>query len=189
MHAATSQKPGVDDVGYVTAVVSKIKGQYNVDPDRIYIFGHSNGGFMANRLACETGIKIAGIASFAGGTFKDASSCTHPTPIPYLQIQGVDDKTIFYQNAPNYSGGKETVAQWRERNGCSAQSETGAKRDFVFLIPGKDTTSELWQKCSSGKEVEFWTIQASTARGHTAHVPLFNLNFTDAVLDFLLKQK
>ena len=182
-------KTGVDDVGYITALVNKLKAQYNVDPNRIYIFGHSNGGFMANRLACETGIKIAGIASLAGGTYKDASSCAHPKPIPYLQIQGVDDKTILYQNAPTYSGGKETVAQWRERNGCSAQSETGPRSDFVFLILGKDTTPESWRNCSSGKEVDFWTIQPSNVRGHNAHVPLFNLNFTDAVLDFLLRQE
>src|SRR5690606_28936935 len=43
---------GVDDVAYLIGLVHEVQEAYNVDPKRIYFMGHSNGGFMAYRMAC-----------------------------------------------------------------------------------------------------------------------------------------
>lgn len=178
-------KTGVDDAGYLLSLIEKIKATYNIDSNKIYLIGHSNGGFMVNRLGCEAGKTFAGIASLAGGTFKDIKNCRAPAAVRYLQIHAVDDKTILYGESPEYAGGKPTVDQWIAKNGCGANSVQSAKRDFVFLIPGVDTDTRSWKNCRSGKEVSLWTIKGSQTRGHSPHVPLLNLNFTDAVLDFL----
>lgn len=183
-------KTGVDDTGYLLALIESVKKSYKIDRSRVYLIGHSNGGFMVNRLGCEAGETFAGIANLAGGTYKDPKKCRAPTPIPYLQIHAEDDKTILYQGAPEYAGGKETVEQWRARNGCKDSSVTkGAMRDLVYLIPGRDTDSVTWNKCSSNKEVAFWTIRPFEQQWHSPHVPLFQLRFMDDVLDFLLRQK
>src|SRR2546426_27604 len=42
-----------DDVYFATAVLADVQSSWSVDPKRIYVFGHSNGGFMAHRLACD----------------------------------------------------------------------------------------------------------------------------------------
>ena len=180
----------VDDVGYLRKLIDTVKLKYNIDPHRIYIFGHSNGGFMANRLACEMGAELAGIANLAGGSFADPAMCRDPKPVSYLQIHAPDDKTISYESGlPQYAGGKPTIAQWITKNGCSEKARPTLNKDFVLAIPGNDTSMEAWSECSSGRTIMLWTIKAYEDKYHNAHVPIFNLNFTDAVLDFLFTQK
>ena len=58
---------GVDDVGFVDALIAKLSARYMVDPDRIYATGMSNGGFFAHRLGCERSDRFAAIAAVAGG--------------------------------------------------------------------------------------------------------------------------
>lgn len=180
-------KTGVDDAGYLLSLIEKTKQTYKVDSSRVYIIGHSNGGFMANRLGCEAGSSFAGIANLAGGTYKDPKNCRSPAPVPYLQIHAEDDATVLYQGGPEYAGGKETVGQWLEKNGCQTKSINGPTHDLVFPIPGPDTNTTTWNSCSSGKEVEFWTIKSHQSDWHNPHIPIFNLRFTDAVLDFLMR--
>ena len=179
-------KTGVDDTTYLRRLVETLSREYRVDPKRIYLFGHSNGGFMANRLACEMGDQIAAIADLAGGSFKDPQACRAPRPIPYLQIHAVDDPTISFKPVAGYAGGQETVEQWGARNGCRGNPADGPAKDYVFLIPGQDTKPKLWQNCASGKEVALWEIRPYETKGHNAHIPLFHLSFTDDVLSFLL---
>jgi len=65
---------GVDDPGYLRALIEEIIVQLNVDSDRIYAIGHSNGGSMVFRMACDHAELIAGIASLAGAT--STASCS-----------------------------------------------------------------------------------------------------------------
>ena len=187
---------GVDDVAYLAKLIDSVATQYKVDKARIYVFGHSNGGFMANRLACEIGDRLAGVASLAGGTFKDVSACRNPTPVSYLQIHAVDDPTIAYGDptvaygeVPKYAGGTATVEQWVKKNGCTGGAKSEGRKDYVFLVPFKDTTLKSWPNCQKGTRTSFWTIQKHTREHHNSHVPIFNVNFTGDVLDFLLAQK
>ena len=170
-------KTGVDDTGYLLALIEKMKRAYKVDPSRVYLIGHSNGGFMVNRLGCEAKGAFAAIANLAGGSFKNPANCRIPEPVAYLQIHAVDDKTILYDAAPAYAGGKETVDQWLVKNGCDRSPTQSWHKDFVFAIQGPDTKEATWKKCSSGKDVAFWTIKPFEAKWHNAHVPLFNLSF------------
>lgn len=179
---------GVDDVGYLTNLIESVASTYKVDRNRIYVFGHSNGGFMANRLACEIGDRLAGVASLAGGTFKDPAACKDQTRLSYLQIHAVDDATIAYGDDPKYAGGKATVDQWLKRNGCTNKMKEEVKKDYVFLVPFKDTVQQKWV-CQNNTTVSFWTIKAYKQKHHYSHVPIFNPNFTGDVLDFLFAQK
>src|SRR4051794_19635555 len=42
---------GVDDVGYLNAIIDDLKTRFVVDEKRIFFTGHSNGGFMSHRMA------------------------------------------------------------------------------------------------------------------------------------------
>src|SRR5262245_36815191 len=53
---------GIDDSAYLSSVIEEIKAHYSVDPRRIYVTGHSNGGFMSYRMACDHADQIAAIA-------------------------------------------------------------------------------------------------------------------------------
>src|SRR5580700_7872847 len=55
----------VDDSSYLDGLVHEIEGAYDVDEKRVYFVGHSNGGFMSYRMACDHAGDIAAIASLA----------------------------------------------------------------------------------------------------------------------------
>ena len=48
------QRTNLDDVGFITAMVSDIEQQIPIDPARVYATGMSNGAMMALRLGCQT---------------------------------------------------------------------------------------------------------------------------------------
>jgi predicted esterase len=83
---------GVDDAGYLRGVIEEIARCFLVDRKRIYLIGHSNGGFMSYRPACQSADLIAGIASLAGMTFLGPSRCQPSQPVNILHICGTADE-------------------------------------------------------------------------------------------------
>jgi len=82
------------DVDYIMALVTEMKTLFNVDPMRVYLIGHSNGGFMSQRMACEHSDTFAAIATLAGSSFFDADDCQPTGNVHALQIHGTADGTI-----------------------------------------------------------------------------------------------
>ena len=58
----------VDDEAYLNSIIDSVSKDYSVDPARVFIVGHSNGGFMAHRMAWNQSDRIAAIVSLAGAT-------------------------------------------------------------------------------------------------------------------------
>ena len=53
---------GVDDSGFIMAILDDLISTYNVDQANVFSMGFSMGGFMSNRLAIEHGDRINAIA-------------------------------------------------------------------------------------------------------------------------------
>jgi polyhydroxybutyrate depolymerase len=177
---------GVDDSGYLHRLLDAVKSAYSVDPGRVYLIGHSNGAFMAYRMACEHATEITAIVSLAGAATNDPARCTPARPVSVLQIHGTADHTIYFDGGVNdgqpYPSAAATLALWRHLDGCSDQATTAAPRmDLEAGLPGPETTVTTYQTgCRGGTRVELWSM----ADG--GHVPTLTPNFTPAVLDFLL---
>ncbi len=58
---------GVDDIGFLAAVIDDMAANYNVDRDRVYVTGFSNGAMMANTLAIARSDLIAASGPVSGG--------------------------------------------------------------------------------------------------------------------------
>ena len=58
-----------DDVGYILNLIKEMKRRYKVDESRVFVVGHSNGAFMAHRLACEPNSPVRGNCEFRRGRF------------------------------------------------------------------------------------------------------------------------
>lgn len=182
----------VDDVAYVTAVIDDISAQYDIDPKRIFLMGHSNGGFMSYRMACDKSDRIAAIASLAGATFADTSKCAPSEPVSVLQVHGTDDGTISYTGGlipvvnGTYPGAEQSVANWAAYNGCTGSRTTGgAALDFEPNIPDAETQPSATEGCPDGIGVELMTVNGG------AHIPgvVFpdgSNHLTEAMVDFLL---
>ena len=174
----------VDDEAYIMSIINSVSKKYNVDQKRIYVVGHSNGGFMSHHMACSDSNRIAAIASFAGATYKDQSMCKPSQPITVLQIWGTADETIAYLGgalvAP-YPGAAETIADWAKLDKCSAKIITSpAKINIESSIAGNETTVSDYTGCANKTTVELWSIVG----GH--HVPTLATDFATRLVNFLL---
>lgn len=59
-------KRGLDDTGLMVAIANDISSRMNIDPNRIYAHGHSNGGMLTYLLGCERSDVFAAVAPMAG---------------------------------------------------------------------------------------------------------------------------
>lgn len=82
---------GVDDVGFIAAVIDALVAEYPIDGARIYATGLSNGGQMCFRLAFDLGDRIAAIAPVAALLSESLAVRPRPSPMPALVIFGRDD--------------------------------------------------------------------------------------------------
>lgn len=174
----------VDDSAYLSGLVDEIAGKLNIDPKRVYFAGHSNGGFMSYRMACDHADKIAAIASLAGATHNDQADCLASEPVSVLQIHGTADATIAYLGGQNfgnvYPGAQETVQRWIDVDGCDAQGELGESRDLDTVLFADETTVEVFSGCEASTSVELWTIVGGS------HIPSLTPDFSQQVIDWLL---
>jgi polyhydroxybutyrate depolymerase len=175
----------VDDSGYLSELIETVEQSYTVD--RVFVIGHSNGGYMAHRFACDHAEQLTAIASLAGPTWADPAQCTPARPVSVLQIHGTADATVAYAGGQfngtrAYPGAEETVARWREIDGCTDVADTAAPpRDLDDAVSGPETTVTMYvDGCADGTRVELWRMQNS------GHVPLLTQTFTSAVMDFFL---
>ena len=93
---------GVDDVAYLTGLLDEAVAALPIDEDRVYFIGHSNGGFMSYRMACELSDRIAAIVSLAGSDFIGDMDCVPTQPVSVLQVHGDMDETIGYAGTAGY---------------------------------------------------------------------------------------
>ncbi|PWU48681.1 hypothetical protein DLJ47_27830 [Micromonospora sp. S4605] len=176
---------GGDDVAYLEGLLDTVESTYSVDPARVYLVGHSNGGFMAYRMACERSVRITAIVSLAGAVDNDTSLCTPQRAVSVLQIHGTADPTIRFDGGVNgghpYPSVDTTLATWRRINGCSPQADTSAPPlDLEPRLPGAETGVTIYSVgCRDATRVVLWDIRGG---GHT---PTFSTNFGPAVIDFL----
>ena len=175
---------GVDDVAYLTSLIDEAVAIYNADPKRVYLLGHSNGGFMAYRMACDRADKVTAIASFAGATFLDDSKCKPSQAVNVLQIHGTLDLLVGYKGGNFFGkvfpGAEESVAKWRKLNDCDGPATNQGKVSYDYKVFGNETSRTLWQGCKQGVEVGLWKMSFST------HVPVFTGAFPKDVVAYLL---
>lgn len=171
---------GVDDSGYISGLVDEIASVYNVDPDRVYLFGHSNGGYMSYRVACDHAGQFAALASLAGATFVDPADCDPGEAVSVLQIHGDDDDTVLYAGAPSiYPGAVESASIWAGYDGCGALADTGERLDLDRGLAGDETRVARHDGCPTGTDVELWTLEGG------GHIPMLSPAFHQVVWDWL----
>ncbi|GAB4520800.1 MAG: hypothetical protein Tsb0020_39410 [Haliangiales bacterium] len=177
----------IDDVAYLRGLIDEVKANYAVDEQRVFLVGHSNGGFMSHRMACDAAEVIAAIVSVAGAQYDDPTNCEPSEPVAVLQIHGTADDVILYEGgaiplSTTYPGAVETVETWATLGGCDLTATAGSERlDLDAEVEGDDTDVAIYNTaCDPGGHAELWT----TTDG--PHVPRITDDFVPAVFDFLM---
>lgn len=133
---SSSSPNRADDVGFLNALIDTLSNKYNIDKDRIYIAGSSNGGFMSYELACKLGHKVAAITSVKGAMLAaQMSNCNPSRPVPILEIHGTDDRNVPYDWAI------DAINFWIGHNRTSS---TPIITNFPDTKPNNGNTAQLY---------------------------------------------
>ena len=112
-------KSDVDDFGFIETLVKEESSNYNIDLERIYAVGYSNGGMMAYGLANHKSELIAAVASVSGAML----DCTGPTshPMPVIHLHGTDDFDLPYNGNNYYNSVQNTLDYWTNFNNTNSE--------------------------------------------------------------------
>lgn len=126
-----------DDVRFTEAMLDALSSEFNIDSSRVYAIGHSNGGFMSFRLACDLSAKIAAIVSVSGSMTPEIyENCNPNRPVPVMQIHGTADDTVPYEGAYWLLSIDELLEFWVSKNKCEPVPVINE------LPPSPNTTSD-----------------------------------------------
>lgn len=165
---APSSAFGVNHVRIISAMLDDAGTLFSIDEDRVFAAGHSNGGMMAYRLACELSDRIAAIASNAAVMMDRNLDTTPPTevfacqpvrPVPVLHIHGLGDLCAPFEGgmSTGAAGGmrapaSESIDFWVANNRCSLDPLVASYRNG-------NARCERYNLCQAGANVELCTIE------------------------------
>ena len=93
-------KNNEDDIGFVNALIDSVSSKYNIDSDRIYACGFSNGGTFSYELICGLSNKIAAFGSVGGNfSINEKRVCNIDREIPLIHIHGTKDRLQKYNKS------------------------------------------------------------------------------------------
>jgi polyhydroxybutyrate depolymerase len=162
---------GVDDVAYLGGLIDTVMATRPIDPARVFVVGHSNGAFMAYRLACDRADVVTAIVGLAGAAASTPSACAPKHPVSILDIHGNADDTVPYDGAVkgdiHQPGALATIAQWAGYNGCTGALTNGGRLDLDSILTGDETQTAATGGCPAGGAADRWTIDGGS------HLPDF----------------
>ena len=85
----------IDDVGFISDLIDKLKAKYRIDAKKVYATGHSNGAMLCYRLASELSAKLAAVAPNAGN-FQMKTSYAPVRNVPVIHINSKLDQNVKY---------------------------------------------------------------------------------------------
>ena len=153
----------VDDIDFIDVVLQLVSAKININFNRVYSTGMSNGGFMSYHLACNLSSKFAAVISVTGSmsseTFQDCNP-DHPTAI--MQIHGQLDSTVPYDgnSSLGMTGVEDVLNYWGNYNSCGEPTTSIAD----YFDQGFSVDHMIYSGCSNNVQVELYKI---SNMGHT----------------------
>lgn len=166
------------DLDFVRQLLLSLQQEFNIDANRIYSTGMSNGGYFSFLLACELTDQIAGIASVTGLMFKPVlNQCNPSKPISILQIHGTADDVVDYNNVA------AVLDFWKVHNNTNADPIISEIPD---IDPNDASSAERFVYNCGQNSAEVHHIKI-TGGGHDwpGHKGNMDINASEVVWDFL----
>jgi polyhydroxybutyrate depolymerase len=158
---APAMDDGIDDVGFVTAVIQQLSQDPGIDASRITLMGYSNGGRLAYQVDCaQPGLVSSVVVVLAA----PVTPCGASAPVSLLQIATADDPEVPYGPGSDGDSGltpvSDVASAWASRDSCAG--------DPTDQTQSGDLTVRVWSGCRWGTQVQLATYATG---GHNWPVP------------------
>lgn len=116
--SSENNKSNADDFGFIEMILDRLSQRINVDSNRVYATGYSNGAGFAYGLLCYLSDRITAAAPVSGSMYIEMSencNANHPTAIAIFN--GTEDYIRPYGGYPGYLlSVEDAYSFWRNYN-------------------------------------------------------------------------
>ena len=150
------------EVRFISELIDTLSAAYNIDPDRIFANGLSNGGGMAFVLSCTLSDRIAAVGMVAAAQTLPWTWCTDQRAVPMIAFHGTADPQVAYEGGTTWMHDAlwpevpTWVANWARRNRCEPIPIDSAVT--------ADVTRREYANCADDAAVLLYTVHGG---GHT----------------------
>lgn len=155
-----------DDIEFIESIILALEDYKNLDFDRIYAIGTSNGSSMTNKLALETS-HFKAVSTIVGQltTIHLPNSNTDATAV--FQVNGAADTTVPIDGGPrlgySFLGALESAQAWAAAFGCDDYQMQNLVADTLYIFPN----------CREGVEIRYLRIENGEHNLHWGNPQLF----------------
>ncbi|CAN5413532.1 hypothetical protein BH10ACT3_BH10ACT3_16130 [soil metagenome] len=169
---------GIDDMAFLDQVVAQVTASPQVNAERLYLTGFSNGGIMAYAVVCARPGVYAALAPMSGS---NVGGCAPSQPISLLHQHADPDPVVPFDgslsltqllSAADFPPVPQSVAAWAAADGCPTTPTTSTGDG------GIETTQ--WSPCGNDTRVELVRLPGV---GHN-WLDLGDYRALDTMLDF-----
>ena len=138
-----------DDSLFLASLIDELVDELEVDPHRVYMTGHSSGGFMSYSFAATHGDKIAAIGPVAGLSVDRGRPSA---PVSVISLHGMSDRVVPYaRNRWRVATAVESAERFAKHSGCKAVDREELQSGRVHL--------DRWINAKTGIEVSLYSIE------------------------------
>ena len=150
---------GVNDIQFISDLITVLENNYSIDVNSIYSCGFSNGGFMSNTLACTLNNKIAAIASVSGSIFNTQyTTCSPNRVVPVMLISGTADAIVpFSGNGTTMIPMDTALRFWVMNDNCNLIPQFTNVPDFN-ITDGCTAEHYVYNGGTAGSTCELYKI-------------------------------
>lgn len=157
-----------DDVAFVNLIVEELKKYSNLNFDKMYAIGTSNGSGMVNTLAIKTNYFKA-IAPIVSQLMESTPLLPSTNPISIYQVNGASDTTIPIEGGPKlghvFLDALESAKLWANKFNCNQPPE-------IQMLG--DDTMYIYKDCTNNKEVRYLRVEEGEHNLHWGNPNLFD---------------
>lgn len=180
----------INDVKFISLLIDKLVTTYKINPKKVYATGHSNGGMLAYRLACELSNKIAAIAP--NGCTMVAATCNPSRPVPVLHMHSVLDTNVPYQGGVVNGIGTQGVYlppldsvmnAWSQKNTCATIAQV--------IVNDNNYKLTKWTGCNGNAAIHYYLTKdgghgwpGGLPGGPNSDIPSTVINANNLLWDF-----
>ncbi|PIR43469.1 hypothetical protein COV24_02600 [candidate division WWE3 bacterium CG10_big_fil_rev_8_21_14_0_10_32_10] len=121
-----AKERNINDVKFIKNVINDVESTYNIDKNKVFVVGISNGGMLTYKIGCELSDIVKGIGVVAGAL--NTKSCNPKNNVPVIVFHGTEDKSVLYNGGvPERFGSKrkdtsvnDSISFWVKNNNCSS---------------------------------------------------------------------
>lgn len=142
-----------NDVEFINLIVDELQNYDNLNFDKMYAIGTSNGSGMVNKLAIETN-HFKAIAPIASQLIESLPLLNSTNPVSVIQVNGAADTTIPIDGGPRlghiFLDAYESAELWATKFNCSQNPN--------IIMLGQDTLY-VFDSCENEKEIRYLRIE------------------------------